>query len=341
VDAVVLGEGEETAVELVRCFRSSKRAGLDTIPGIAFRSNGQVHVTDRRERIADLDQLPLPGYSKLNMADYRLVNIVSARGCPFKCTFCDVAPMWQRRNLRRSVDSVVDEIILLRDTFGTRRFEFSDETFVLDRRRVLALCDRLRREQLGVEWACTGRVDLMTPELLDTLCSAGCRAVFYGVESGSDSVLERIKKEFTARQAVEVILETRKRMHVVASFIWGFPEESREDFLKTIFLLLDLEQHGVDARLNRLSPFSLTTLFAQHRNELIWLEDRSVHSGHDPFQLSALRPDVAKLVRSHPGVFPEFWWLPSPQLTEKVHMVGTLGRHRHTGAWPAAPGGAP
>lgn len=341
VDAVVLGEGEETALELMRCLSGGSRSDLDKVRGIAYRNGAQVHVNGRRERIRDLDQLPLPTYGSVSMTDYRLVNIVGSRGCPFKCTFCDVAPMWQRRNLRRSVDSIIDEIILLRDDFGTRSFEFSDETFVLNQKHVLTFCERLRREDLDVEWACTGRIDLMNPELLSEMRSSGCRAVFYGVESGSDHVLRQIKKEFTAQQAVEVILETRKHMHVVASFIWGFPEESRDDFLKTLFLILYLEQHGVDARLNRLSPFALTPLFEQHRDDLVWLEDSSVHAGHDPFQISALRPEVADLVRAHPGVFPEFGWLPTPELTEKLRMVDSLSRHRHSGGWPAAPGEVP
>jgi radical SAM superfamily enzyme YgiQ (UPF0313 family) len=336
VDVVVIGEGEETAAEVVPHLIAGSDGELGQVKGIAFRSGDQVCVTGERARIRDLDRLPMPSYDCLPMSEYHFVNLVLSRGCPFKCTFCDVAPMWQRRNRRRSVDSVVDELVFLHREYRLRNFEFADETFVLNRKHVLRFCERLREERLDVEWACTGRIDLMNEELLEEMSASGCRGLFFGIESGSNHVLGQIRKEFTAEQAVEGIFTAQKYMRVVASFIWGFPGESREDFLKTLFLILFLEQHGVDARLNRLSPFALTPLYQQHRDQLIRRRDGAIHAAHDPFQTSALRPQIAALIDRYPTVFPEFYWLPTPDLEDKAAMVDALNRHRHLGGWPAA-----
>ena len=342
IDVVVAGEGEETTLEVMRCLtdrggasnpQADASAGLAGVSGISYRAEGCVHTNPARERIRDLDRLPFPLYDAVALEKYPMVNIVSSRGCPYHCTFCDVAPMWSRKNFRRSVESVVDEIKYLRTRFGRRYFEFTDETFILSQDRVLDFCARLKQERLDVKWTATGRVNLVTRELLAEMASAGCEAMFFGIESGSDTVLERVRKDFTVGEAVEVLHTTLEYMRPVASFIWGFPFETEEDLVRTLLLVVYLSQIGVDSRLSRLAPFPLMPLYREYGDRLTWLEEPGPYSGREPFRPAGYPAEVRDLVTRYPRIFPFFHCFASDGLEEKARIVRSLGRYWHVAEW--------
>lgn len=340
VDIIVDGEGEETLGEVVECLTSGSARDLRLVKGICFRDGGEVLETAARGRITDLDSLPLPAYEKVPMDEYPLVNVVFSRGCPYHCTFCDVAPMWKRRNYRRSVEGVVDEMQYLRERYGKTEFEFTDETFVLHRDVIADFCRELGARCAGVSWACTGRINLITEELLEEMCGCGCRGIFYGIESGSDSVLGRIKKDFAVSEAVEIAHKTLMRAHVVASFVWGFPFETVEDLMKTLLLMVYLSHLGVDTRLNRLVPFALTPLYAEYGDQIVWRDVWDYYSNSVPFEASGYPREIVDIIRGRPGTFPEFYWFPSANHSEKRGLVERFNAHVHGAEWPAsaAPG---
>lgn len=334
VDIVVVGEGEMTIVEVMECLSNGTRADLRLVRGICYRDGEEVIVTPERERIRDLDQLPLPLYDCVEMEDFPLINIVFSRGCPYKCTFCDVAPVWKHRNYRRSIDGVISELKYLTRKYGKRKFEFTDETFVLKPSETMAFCERLSREQIGIEWACSGRINLSAEGLLSQMASSGCEALFYGVESGSDYVLEGVRKDFSADEVIEVIGKTLKHMHAVASFIWGFPFETKDDFLKTILLMVYLSQIGVDTRFSRLTPFALSPLYKEYKGRLVDVDEAYSMSRGDPFRAQPYQSEIRTLIKTFPNVFPEFRWFPADDLTEKSRLVESLYNHWNRTQWP-------
>jgi radical SAM superfamily enzyme YgiQ (UPF0313 family) len=365
IDFVVVGEGEETILELVGCLTDGKAPGnsptmtepsgaetrrrggdsdqwmasrstLKRIHGIVYRDGDVVEVNPQRERIRDLDTLPVPLYEAIDIENYPMVNIVSSRGCPYQCTFCDVAPMWSRKNVHRSVESVIDEIKLLRTRYGRQYFEFTDETFVLKEDRVFEFCDRLKRHDLGVRWSASGRVNLVNRKLLAEMASAGCEALFFGIESGSDRVLERVKKDFTIGEAVDALHTTLEYMRPVASFIWGFPFETEEDITKTLLVAVYLSQIGVDSRLNRLTPFPLMPLYREYGARLDWFDDEVPYSGTEPFRAIGYPAAVTDLIKSFPRIFPSFYCLPTENLEGKSGLVRSLGRYWQVSQWPTA-----
>lgn len=338
IDVIAIGEAEETAVEIARALSNGKKVheagpGLGEIKGICFLDGAQPVTTAPRDRIRNLDDLPYPLYDAITVERYPMVNIVFSRGCPYRCTFCDVAPMWQRKNLRRSVESIVDEIRLLRSRYGRTNFEFTDETFILGQDKILDFCSRLRREGLDIKWSCTGRVNLVNDRLLGEMASAGCQAMFFGIESGSDRVLERVNKEFTVREAVEAIHVTLKYMRPATSFIWGFPFETEQDLTETLLLATYLSQIGVDCRLNRLAPFPLMPLFAEYGDRIESLEPNGARSATEPFQTAGYPAEVADLVRQFPRVFPSFYRFPTEGFERKQQAVNSLGRYWMETGW--------
>lgn len=335
IDIVVMGEGEMTMLEIMECLTKGDRSDLELVKGICCRLGERVCTTPERDRIRNLDSLPLPLYDSIAMERYPLINIVFSRGCPYRCTFCDVAPMWKRKHCRRSVESVVTELTYLRDRYGKKDFEFTDETFVLSRDEILDFCESLETHGVDARWSCTGRVNLISDDLLSEMSARGCQAIFYGIESGSDAILKKIEKDFSVRDALEVLHKTTQYVSPVASFIWGFPFETDDDLHKTILLAVYLSQIGVDVRLNRLAPFALSPLYDEYRDRLIWCDEQHSFPVLDPFQAGGYPGEIMELIRKLPRVFPSFYWFPADRLKEKSRLVERLGHHWHAAGWRA------
>lgn len=260
IDVVAFGEGESTVVPLFKALAA--RSSLRDVPGIHYRQQGAILTTRSTMRTAELDQLPLPDYSGIDFTKYHSVGLMASRGCPFSCTFCDVAPAWGRRNTHRSVEHVLDEMQRLSEERGVREFGFADDLFVVNRKWVEEFCARKVSRGITASWRCCGHINLVSPTLLASMASAGCKSIFYGVESGSNTVLRRIKKNFSIEKAFEVIGWSLKHMEVTTNFMWGFPEETPEDLDQTLFAAKFVEELGAAASLLMLAPLNQAPMSA-------------------------------------------------------------------------------
>jgi anaerobic magnesium-protoporphyrin IX monomethyl ester cyclase len=271
VDIVGIGEGEETIVELVRALRTG--GDLNSVRGIAYRDGRIARRTPPRPRIKNPDAVAFPAYDRLDLSRYTCVPIVTGRGCPFRCAFCDVGPLWGNRTCFRSVENVVEELTLLRDAHALETVHIADDTFNLKRSRVEALCGELKR--LGMGWTCLSRVDMLDEALLERMADAGCRSLFLGIESGSDAVLTRINKRFSIEEATRTAeLAARYVKQVVTSFIWGFPFETMWDFKQTVFSVISMSYLNARAGLKLLSPMPLSPLGVEYRDRLAFSAQR-------------------------------------------------------------------
>ena len=266
-DFIVLGEGEKTIVDLVSAIESG--GDYSDIKGIAFKTDGRINITEPVEPIADLDTIPFPARHLLDMKRYikdhfesfgikirgfgrvRSTNLVSSRGCPYSCTFC-FKDMWGHKWRGRSPENIIREMELLYDTHNVNGFFFNDDTFVLDRERVLEFCRQLIDKKMNIVWYCNGRVNLMTEEMLAAMYASGCRGIAYGIESGNQQVLDSMKKNETLDQVREVVAWTKQAgIHVTGYFMLGMLGETRATIHETMAFAreLELDFHG----------FSLTT----------------------------------------------------------------------------------
>jgi radical SAM superfamily enzyme YgiQ (UPF0313 family) len=265
-DFAVLGEGEKTIITLVSAVATGADVGL--IKGIGFRADGEIIVTDPAEPIADMDTIPFPARHLLDMERYikdhfqsfgikirgfgriRSTNLVSSRGCPYS-TFC-FKDMWGRQWRGRSPGNIIREMESLSDTYHVNGYFFNDDTFVLDRARVMEFCRQLTAKNLRIVWYCNGRVNLMTEEMLRAMYEAGCRGIAYGIESGNQQILDSMKKNETLDQVREVVTWTKKAgIHVTGYFMLGMLGETKATIHETMAFAreLQLDFHG----------FSLTT----------------------------------------------------------------------------------
>lgn len=243
IDIVVKGEGEETMRELVHTMDSD--GSLDKVSGIVYNDNGNIVENSRREFIADLESLPLPAYELLPMKSYylapsrrftrsRVGSIITSRGCPYRCTFCSRA-VFGHTIRYRSPESVVGEIKYLVDNFGVGELEIRDDTFTVDEARAIEICERIQKSNANIIWNCCGRVNHTSDKLFQALYRAGCRALFFGAESGSQRILQLFKKDITLEQ-IELAVRQCKKFGILslASFIIGSPYETEDTVLETI-----------------------------------------------------------------------------------------------------------
>lgn len=235
IDVAVIGEGEITLYELCRAWGKKFSADdLSEIKGIAFRNNGSVVVTPPREKIEQLDDLPLPAFDRLVLPDIATylkisgdIPVLTGRGCPFNCAFCSTSVMHGRKYRKRDAVKVVDELEYLIKRYNHSNFSIVDDTFTVDKERTKKICEEIIRRNLDINWGCSARADTLDPELIKIMSRAGCRGLFFGIESLDNEVLKKIKKGFTAKKAVRMV-ETAidEGITVDVSFILGLPGDN-------------------------------------------------------------------------------------------------------------------
>lgn len=265
VDYVVFGEGEVTAVELFNALEKGQKP-VD-IKGVAFRNDGTVVVNEPRQLVENLDSLPLPAYDLLPVTSYStpqasrlpLMAMITSRGCPYHCIFCDAHLVFGRKYRFHSPERTFAEMLLLKKRFAVRQIAFKDSEFTLNLERVDRLCDLIISERLDLLWTCNGRVGRLPLPLLQKMRRAGCRMIWYGVESGDQSILETLKKQITLDEARETFRLTRlAKIRTVANFLVGNPGETSASLAKTLNLALELKPDFVNFL--RLVPYPGTAL---------------------------------------------------------------------------------
>jgi len=243
IDVVVMGEGDQTIVELVKTL--SDGGDLAGVAGIAFRKNGRAVLNPPRPLIKDLDSLPLPARDLLPISKYRALKVpctvITSRGCPFGCIFCSAPKMFGRGVRYRDPGLVVDEIEMINRELGFQEINIVDDTFTVKEPHVQAICQGIRDRGLNITWSVYSRVDTINPRVLRTMKEAGCTWVCFGLESGSQKILDTIKKRITTAKSREgVRMATESGLNVLASFILGLPGEDPETAGQTVGLAKEL-----------------------------------------------------------------------------------------------------
>ena len=251
VDVVVRGEGEQTMLELIKLVTESKLEHLSCVAGVTYRKNGQIVRAPNRSFIQNLDDLPFPAYKFFPLERYRvfgnlILPVISSRGCPFRCAFCLASRMAGSVVRVRSPKNVVDELEWLKNEFAPDAFTFHDETFTYDKNRVFEICEEIRRRKIDVPWDCSTRVDQISPELLHSMKAANCQLISFGVESGSQRILNAMKKGTTVEQNERAIrLVKDAGISVTISVIVGYPGETMDTLGQTLDFIQRTEPDDV------------------------------------------------------------------------------------------------
>jgi len=244
VDVIVRGEGEYTSLELAKCLEGKGK--LKDVLGVTFRNGNRIVSTPDRPLIKDVNSLPFPDRELLdvkyhsaivgaNVAPKKFTSILSSRGCVYRCRFCGCTKFARNLWRPRSVENTLEELRLLVSE-GYRQFLFVDDSFTMNPRRVIKLCQRIREEKMDIEWICEGRVDHCSYEMIRAIVKAGCKVIYFGIESANQKVLDYFRKQTTVEQAEKAVKTARKAglEVIVGSFIVGAPNETRKEIQNTL-----------------------------------------------------------------------------------------------------------
>jgi len=242
-DYVVIGEGEQTIVELLRAIE--KNLDLNNIEGIAYQNSGSIGLTKKRKQILDINKLPFPNYSyaKYIMDKSRLGFVITSRGCPVNCVFCSTSSFWGQKTRLYSVKRVVDEMQYLIEKYGVTKIFFHDDTFNISIKRAMDLSNEILKRELKIIWAASLRVNPVSEEMLDIMVESGCRHICWGVESGSEKILKSIEKKINKNQitkAFNLCKKYNKIMSVGAFTLVGCPGETEQTIDQTLNFLNSL-----------------------------------------------------------------------------------------------------
>ncbi len=256
VDFLIYGEGENSLYNLVNALE--KNLSVGDIDGLIYKKNEGVRVNKPPELIRNLDELPFPNLDFIDIKKYDsyyarslpLTSLIASRGCPFNCTFCDAYATHGKILRFRTPKNIVDEMEYDYRKYKIKQFMIKDSTFTVNKKWIYDICSEIKNRNLKIDWTCNTRVDMVDESLLKIMKKSGCYMIMFGIESGSQKVLDMLRKGITIQQIRDTIyLRKKAGLETTGYFMVGNPGETEEDAQKTVRfskeLGLDMATFGV------------------------------------------------------------------------------------------------
>jgi radical SAM superfamily enzyme YgiQ (UPF0313 family) len=350
VDFIVIGEGEITFFELVNAL--DKNLELKNIKGIAFRKDGEIIKTEPRPFIMNLDELPFPSYRDIDFDKYKMAKppeyfekkkkapVVSSRGCVNDCNFCSTTQFWSRRWRSRSPKNVVDEIEWLIKDYNISFFTFFDDIFTVNKERVIEICKEILNRELKINWYAETRVDSISTEMLEWMKKAGCFMLQFGVESGSEKILENMNKRITREQIINAFKMAKEvGLQREVLLMVGYPGETDKTLNETKELIDTIIPDMVVVSITKVLPSTKLYELAKQQgfiNDDYWLSEKTAPEytlEHSMQDLLSMRLDIMRHFYKSKGTF-EFYkyiWMvfkSKPRILTDHLKVYLLGKQR-------------
>jgi radical SAM superfamily enzyme YgiQ (UPF0313 family) len=315
IDLVVRGEAERTVPELMDALAG--HGPFAGIPGLTFRQNGaqdgRIVRNPDASVILDLDSLPFPAFHLFpDIRFCRHFPLELGRGCPFACTFCSTNDFFRRRFRLKSPAHMIAEMRRVKQTYGINSFELVHDMFTVDRKRVVEFCEALLQSEEKFYWGCSARTDCVDEELIALMSRAGCRGIFFGIETGSSRMQKIIDKGLELNDSAERVQSCDKfEISTAVSLMAGFPEETMNDLRATAAFFVDsLRYDHADPQLSILAPLAETPIQMQQKGSLVLDDDLADMSYRGWRQ----EPEDHTMIAGHPEIFSSFYSVPTPHL---------------------------
>jgi radical SAM superfamily enzyme YgiQ (UPF0313 family) len=316
IDLIVRGEAEQTLPDLVDALACG--GALAAVPGITFRQQNEIVRNPAAPVIADLDALPFPAFHLFpDVRHCRHFPLELGRGCPFSCTFCSTNDFFRRNFRLKSPAQMVADMRRIKQTYGINSFELVHDMFTVDRKRVVAFCEALleskrKNPEDAFIWGCSARTDCVDEELIELMSRAGCRGIFFGIETGSRRMQKIIDKGLELNDSAERVRSCDKfKISTAVSLMAGFPDETMDDLRDTAAFFVDsLRYDHADPQLSILAPLAGTPISTQHKDALVLNDDVADMSYRGWRQ----ELEDHAMIAGHPEIFSSFYSAPLPHL---------------------------
>lgn len=296
VKAIVRGEGEQVTPQLIKALCLNE--DLNEIAGITYRKGNEIITNPDQQLIEDLDEIPIPAYQLVPYPSTEYLYLEIGRGCPYGCTFCSTAPYWRRKARNKSVRRVIEEIKFLKERYSIEKFNFVHDLFTSDNNWVFNFCKQIRAE--NIHWTCSARLDTVSKNLLETMAGAGCKEIYYGVETNSTEIQKNIRKNFADGLAETIVRQTiESGISPNLGYIAGFPWETIETFRGSLKAFFKFKDMGVSrVHFFVATPETGSEMYRLHANNLEF-------TGHflDFPVTKELAAETHILARKHPEIF--------------------------------------
>jgi len=334
IDICVVFEGEVAFTELVEAL--DKNEPLNKIKGIFFKDNDKVINTEVREPIKDLDQLPFPARDLFDtdlyfspptkrISKWKAGNMITSRGCPYQCTYCMASFMWQRKVRFRSINNVIGEIEECINKYGIREFNFHDELFTINKKRTIEFCQEVIKRKLKIAWVCMIRVDFADKETLEWMKKAGCKKIVFGFESGSQMILDKMKKQVALNKTEETVMLVKKiGIKTAGNFMIGNIGETEKTIRQSIDLAKKLNTDTMGFFVA--SPYPGTEFYkiakekGYFRPDITWKDFTLVSNNLPPLNLPGLPAE--KILEWQKKAFREYYIRPK-YILQKILSINS------------------
>jgi radical SAM superfamily enzyme YgiQ (UPF0313 family) len=315
IDFVVRGEAEETFPSLLHSLAGGP--AHDGVSGLTYRRQGEIVRNHNAPVIEDLDALPMPAFHLYPYSHAcELVPLELGRGCPFACTFCSTNDFFRRRFRLKSPGHVIAQMRRIKALYNITSFDLVHDMFTVDRKKVVAFCEAMLQCGEPFRWGCAARTDCIDDELIALMAQAGCRGIFFGIETGSARLQQVIHKGLDLVEAARRVRCTERHgVNTTVSLITGFPEEAQADLKDTVCFFMDaLRYDHAEPQLHLLAPLAETPIQTQYRERLVFDDLISDMS----FQGWEQDPLDRAMIARHPDIFPNFYSVPTPDLDREA-----------------------
>lgn len=315
IDYILRGEADQSLPLLLSyIFNDSNKTDIKNIPGLTYRNpsdNSKIIRTSEPPFIHELDTLPIPAYEKIT--DKNTLRLDAGRGCPFQCTYCSTNQFFSRKYRMKSVERIIKEMDDCQSKLSVEHIGLSHDTLTLDKKFTKELSAGIKKfnseKEKPVFWTCSSRTDCVTKDMITGMYDSGCRAMFFGIESGSPRIQKKIRKNLDLEEANQNIHHAVSLgMKVTVSYIIGFTDETEEDIEMTLKSILVMAMMGAEPQMALLSILPGTPLYARHVDQLEYDGKTFGMTG------SFLPRPVMRMVKTDQKLFSSFYYLPGNYL---------------------------
>ena len=260
LDLICLGESERSILPLMREIFGKRE--FDVVPGIVYRNNGTIKENPCAALLSDDELTKYTQYRLGNVAEFKKMRVTmeGGRGCPFECSFCSTSRFWKRKFRVKPADVLVKEMDKYFELYGQTDFAIQHDMFTANRKHITSFCNYLIEKGSPYVWRCSSRTDVLDKDLIDLMKKAGCLEIYTGIETGSDRMQRITHKNLKLENAVETIRWiTEAGIKSIVSFIYGYPDETVDDFYQTLSMIRKIYLIGsIDIQLHKFFPLPAT-----------------------------------------------------------------------------------